>query len=95
MMLKSATKSGQKQVAVSSNIPAQVMYTVPANRVFRGYLVGSSTSSAIGINGAQVCAYVNSTGAACTPIPLELLAGTIVTCVANNAVSIHGIEEDA
>lgn len=82
-----------KQVAASSTTVNEVLYVVPAGKTFVGIATGTNGSSAMIINGARLYLDTLSTGATSTPVPMTLLAGTVVKNGNSTGVSLIGVEQ--
>jgi hypothetical protein len=86
-----AGAASQKQLSFNVNNSGAVAYTVPIGRTFNGYYVPGATSSYIGINGVAVYGTAGTAGYANFPIPLTLLAGTVLTGGSATG-AVYGIE---
>lgn len=90
-----------KQIIVSTGTGAQLMYTVPAGKKFQGTMYSNATAMQISITpsgGAAVTFIIPSISQAPTtpPLPLTLVAGSIVTNVSGaNNQHLVGVETDA
>jgi hypothetical protein len=92
-----STATPDKQIAERGTGSAtSVLYTVPSGRKFKGFLTtsfGTDTGSTIiaYIDGKHV-QYMPKSG----PIPLELVAGAVVTCGSTTyATGVFGVESNA
>lgn len=67
-----------------------IIYTVPAGRVFQGYMVNTTSAATAKINGKDVSVYVNTT----PPVSYTFLAGTTVA-LPSASQTLVGVESDA
>lgn len=81
-----------KQIVVNVN-SGSVVYTVPTGKTFIGSYTSTAASGSIYINGVLVYANLSGTpNGPCFPIPLTLVAGTVVTGNSSQG-SIFGVEQ--
>lgn len=85
---------GQKQISVRSSTSSEVMYIVPDDRKFEGFIApgGTNSTSSVSINGQELQFYVSASGGSAAPYPITLLAGSTVTCTGSGVVTLIGIE---
>lgn len=90
-----------KQIVASTGASSQVMYTVPAGKKFQGTMHSNAVNMQISITpsgGAAVAFVIPSISQTPTtpPLPLTLVAGSIVTNVSgSNNQHLIGVETDA
>lgn len=92
MLNKTKKVNIKKQIAITKTATGAVMYTVPAGKEFKGYIVATSNSSSVMINGIIFTPFPTSGYNAIEQIFTE---GTTIVCNTSNVVSILGIEYDA
>jgi hypothetical protein len=91
-----------RQIAAQSQTSSQVMYTVPAGKKFVGTLWSNQAGNNVYITPSGGAAVninlpgVSTQYAASSPMPVTLVAGTIVTNLATNSPQyLLGVETDA
>ena len=93
-----ATATPDKQIAVrGTGTPGvTVLYTVPTGRKFKGHITFNQATD----TGVTTVAYINNKHVQYMvksgPFPVELVAGTVVTCgSASYSTGVFGVESDA
>lgn len=89
-----------RQVVAQSATLFAVMYTVPTGKKFVGTAHADNSGSGIGITpsgGSSTTLTLpglSTSYAAVAALPITLIAGTTVTCLASNGVYLMGVESD-
>jgi hypothetical protein len=89
-----------RQIAVTTSVSSTVMYTVPAGKKFVGYIYATAATGQYSVtpSGGTAVSFSASaliaTSSSTTPMQLVFVAGTIITCAANVAIVLNGIESD-
>jgi hypothetical protein len=95
-------KNAKQIVTALNSASGAVIYTVPANRVFKGYIIFSGTTQGFKINGKDMYSNAFFMGNNSTSVPggmtgfeLTLVAGTYITENTANVTQVLGVEYDA
>lgn len=94
--------SSPRQIVAQSQTSSQVMYTVPVGKKFTGTIWSNAAGGSLGITPAGGSAVqislpgVTTSYAATSPMPITLVAGTIITNYGTGSVQyLVGVETDA
>lgn len=83
----------RRQITANSSTSNEVMYEVPAGKTFTGFIMGYQASALAKINDKNLYVTAGGTGFSAIPIPLTLLAGTVVKCGSTTQITLVGVEE--
>lgn len=94
--------SSPKQIVASTSGSASVMYTVPTGKKFVGTIWSGIAGGAVSVTPAGGSGVflnlpgINTSYATSSPMPITLVAGTIITNISTNASQyLVGVETDA
>lgn len=94
--------SSPRQIVAATGTASAVMYTVPAGKKFQGLLWSNGAGKRVGITpsgGSQVLIElpaISTSYIATSPMPVTLVAGTIVTNIDTGSNQhLMGVESDA
>lgn len=94
--------SSPRQIAVTTNISSQVMYTVPTGKKFQGTIHSNNGGQTVGItpSGGAMAQFavptVNTSYSSVSPMPITLVAGTVLTNFGTSGQQyLIGVETDA
>jgi hypothetical protein len=92
--------SNPKQIAVAGSVNGAIMYVVPAGKKFQGTLHSDTTSKYAGVTPAGgvimgfILPTVNVVQSSVLPMPITLVAGSVVTSQSPNSIFLIGVESD-
>ncbi len=86
--------TGSKQIVVRAPSGGGVMYTVPTGKTFTGYaMLFQGSQAQVNINGIEIASFASTTPYWAVPMPLTLVAGTVVSSGSSYVSwAIYGVE---